>query len=160
VALPVWLESTVLATWVRESSSLLAYPGVISLHAVGLAMMVGLSAMIDLRLLGFAPGLPLAGMRSLHRWIWIGFWVNAVSGVALLVASATTMLINPLFYIKMGLITLAVTNIILIDRAAFRPPGVTSNVVTRRARMLAITSLVVWAMTITVGRLTAYLGNN
>jgi hypothetical protein len=156
----VWLESTVLAIWVRESSSLLAYPGVISLHAVGLAMMVGLSAMIDLRLLGFAPGLPLAGMRSLQRWIWIGFWVNAVSGVALLVASATTMLINPLFYIKMGLITLAVTNIILIDRAAFQPPGVTSNVVTRRARMLAITSLVVWAMTITVGRLTAYLGNN
>lgn len=158
MALLVWLESTALATWVRESNSLLAYPGVISLHAVGLAIMVGLSAMIDLRLLGCAPGLPLAGMRSLNRWIWIGFWVNAVSGVGLLIASATTMLINPLFYTKMGLIALSMTNVILINRAAF-PPGITSNVVTRRARTLAITSLVLWAATIITGRLTAYLGN-
>lgn len=154
----VWLESTALATWVRESSSLWAYPGVISLHAVGLAVMVGLSVMIDLRLLGFAPGLPLAGMRSLNRWIWIGFWVNAISGLALLIASATTLLLNPLFYAKMGLIALSMTTVILINRAAF-PPGTTSNVVTRRARTLAITSIVLWAATTTTGRLTAYLGN-
>jgi hypothetical protein len=155
----MWLEGTALGTWVRESSSLWAYPGVITFHAVGLAVMVGLSSMIDLRLLGFAPGLPLAGMRALNRWIWIGFSVNAVSGVGLLVASATTMLINPLFYTKMGLIALAMTNVILINRAAF-PPGIPLNVVPRRARTLAITSLALWAATITTGRLTAYLGNN
>lgn len=155
----VWLESTALATWIRESSSLLAYPGVISLHAVGLAVMVGLSTMIDFRLLGFAPGLPLAGMQSLYRWIWIGFWVNAVSGVGLLIASATTMLVNPLFYTKMGLIALSMITVVLINRAAFAP-GNTSSGVTRRARTLAITSLVLWAATIVTGRLTAYLGNN
>ena len=153
-----WVESMALATWVRESDSLWAYPGVISFHAVGLSIMVGLSAMVDLRLLGCAPGLPLAGMRSLNRWIWIGFWVNAVSGAALLIASATTMLTNPLFYTKMGLIVLAMTNVMLVNRAAF-PPGISSNVVTSRARTLAITSLVLWAATITTGRLTAYLGN-
>ena len=120
--------------------------------------MVGLSVMIDLRLLGFAPGLPLAGMRSLNRWIWIGFWVNAISGLALLIASATTLLLNPLFYAKMGLIALSMTTVILINRAAF-PPGITSNVLTRRARTLAITSIGLWAATITTGRLTAYLGN-
>ena len=158
MAMLVWLESTALATWVRESDSLWAYPGVISLHAVGLAIMVGLSTMIALRLLGCAPGLPLAGMRSLNRWIWIGFSVNAVSGVGLLVASATTMLVNPLFYTKMALIAISMTNVVLIGRAAF-PPGSTSNVVTRRARTLAMTSLVLWAATIVAGRLTAYLGN-
>lgn len=155
----VWLESTALATWVRESSSLWAYPGVISLHAVGLAVMVGLSTMIDLRLLGFAPGLPLAAMRSLNRWIWIGFSVNAVSGLALLIASATAMMTNPLFYAKMGLIALSMTIVVLINRAAF-PPGAPSHRVTPRARTLAVISLVLWAATITTGRLTAYLGNN
>jgi len=155
----MWVESTGIATWVRESETLWAYPVVITLHSMGLAVMVGLSAMIDFRLLGFARGLPLAGMRSLNRWIWIGFWVNAVSGVGLLVASATTMLTNPLYYAKMGLVAAAMTYVILIDRAAFRPPGVTSNDVTPRARTLAIASLALWAVTITVGRLTAYLGN-
>ena len=158
MTLLVWLESTALATWVRESDSILAYPTVITVHAVGLAVMVGLSVMIALRLLGCAPGLPLSGMRSLNRWIWIGFWVNAVSGVGLLIASATTMLVNPLFYAKMALIALSMTTFVLIDRAAF-PSGLASNVVTRRARTLAIASLVLWAATITTGRLTAYLGN-
>jgi hypothetical protein len=155
----IWIENTGIATWVRESNTLWAYPAVITFHAVGLAVMVGLSAMIDFRLIGFAQGLPLAGLRSLHRWIWIGFWVNAVSGSLLLVASATTMLINPLYYAKMGLVALAMTIVILINKAAFQPPGVISNEVTPRARTLAITSLALWVATITVGRLTAYLGN-
>ena len=155
----MWVESTGIATWVRESDTLWAYPTVITLHSIGLAVMVGLSAMIDFRLLGLAKGLPLAGMRSLNRWIWIGFWVNAVSGLGLLVAAATTMLTNPLYYAKMGLVAAAMTCVVLIDRAASEPPGVTSNVITRRARTLAITSLALWAVTITIGRLTAYLGN-
>ena len=155
----IWLESTGLATWVREADTVWAYPMVITFHSFGLAIMVGLSAMIDFRLLGFARGLPLAGMRSLNRWIWIGFWVNAVSGLGLLIAAATTMLTNPLYYAKMVLVAAAMTCVVLIDRAAFQSPTDTSNVVTDRARTLAVTSLVLWAMTITAGRLTAYLGN-
>ncbi|MDO8793499.1 MAG: hypothetical protein Q7J25_02655 [Vicinamibacterales bacterium] len=155
----IWVESTGIATWVREANSLWAYPAVITFHSIGLAIMVGLSAMIDLRLIGCAPKLPLAGLRSLNQWIWIGFWVNAVSGLALLVASATTMLVNPLYYAKMGLVAVAMTIVILINKAAFGPSGVTSNEVTPRTRTLAIASLAVWAVTITVGRLTAYLGN-
>lgn len=154
-----WVESTALATWMRESTSLWAYPGVITLHAVGLAVMVGLSTMIDVRLLGFAPGVPLPGLQSLNRWIWIGFSLNAVSGLALLIASATSMMTNPLFYAKMGLIALSMTIVVLINRAAF-PRGATSHTVTRRAQALAVISLVLWVATITTGRLTAYLGNN
>ena len=155
----IWVESTGIATWVREADSLWAYPAVITFHSLGLAIMVGLSAMIDFRLIGFAPQLPLAGMRSLNQWIWIGFWVNAASGLALLVASATTMLVNPLYYAKMGLVAAAMIIVILINKAAFGPSAVTSNEVTPRARILAMASLAVWAVTITVGRLTAYLGN-
>jgi len=42
---------------------------------------------IDLRLLGFAMRIPLASMRTLFRYLWLGFWINAVSGVMLLAAS-------------------------------------------------------------------------
>ena len=79
----VWLENSALGTWVRESTSVWAYSGLISFHAFGLAFVVGLSWMIALRVLGFAPSLPLAPMEKLFPAIWIAFWVNAVSGIAL-----------------------------------------------------------------------------
>ena len=53
------LETSAFANWVRESTSLWAYPFVIFLHAVGLSLLVGLTAVIDFAVLGFAPGLEL-----------------------------------------------------------------------------------------------------
>src|SRR5262249_30925104 len=50
-----WLEATALATWTRESPSLWAYPTILTLHTVGLGIVVGANAVIDFRLLGFAP---------------------------------------------------------------------------------------------------------
>jgi alkylation response protein AidB-like acyl-CoA dehydrogenase len=55
----VWLESTALSTWVRESGSLWAYPMVLTAHTVGMSLLVGANAVIDLRLLGVAPRVPL-----------------------------------------------------------------------------------------------------
>ena len=53
------IENTGLGTWVRESTSIWAYPTIIFMHSVGLTIIVGLNAAIDLRLLGVAPRLPL-----------------------------------------------------------------------------------------------------
>ena len=38
--------------------------------------------------------------------MWAGFWVNAVSGVLLLIAYPTKALTNPLFYVKLVLIAI------------------------------------------------------
>ena len=62
-----WLEGTALATWVRESPSLWAYPTVLTLHTVGLGIVVGASAVVDFRLLGFAPRIPLPSLSPLFR---------------------------------------------------------------------------------------------
>ena len=70
------LETSGFATWIRESSSVWAYPFVIFLHAAGLSMVVGLSAVIDLVVLGFAPGLQLAPLEKLYRIMGAGFWIN------------------------------------------------------------------------------------
>ena len=77
------LEESGFGTWVRESPSLWAYPTVLFLHTLGLAMVVGLSTAFDLRLIGVAPSLPLTPFKSFYPLIWIGFIINAVSGVAL-----------------------------------------------------------------------------
>lgn len=150
-----WIEQTGLSTWVRESDSLWAYPGIITFHAAGLAVLVGLSTVISLRILGLLPGVPLAALEKLYPMIWLGFWVNAVSGVLLIVSDPVTMLTKRLFFIKMALIACAVVNLILIRRWVFGSPAPRAGI--WRARTLAITSIVLWIAATTAGRLTAYL---
>ena len=43
------LEDSAFSTWLRESTSLWAYPTILTLHTVGLAVLVGLNATVDLR---------------------------------------------------------------------------------------------------------------
>src|SRR3954471_24660023 len=90
-----WLEQTGFGTWVRESPSLWAYPTILFLHTLGMGTLAGTAAVIDLRIVGFAPDLPVAPLERFFPVMWIGFWINALSGTALLIADATTKLTNP-----------------------------------------------------------------
>jgi hypothetical protein len=152
------LENSAFGAWVRESSSLWAYPTILFLHTVGLGFLVGLNAAIDLRILGFAPRVPLAPMQKFYRIMWGAFWINALSGTALLIADATTKMTNPVFYIKLGFITLAVITMVVIRRRVFGRPSLDLTPLASSAKALAIASLIFWAGAITAGRLMAYFG--
>ena len=56
------------------------------LHTVGLALVVGPNAVLDLRLLGAGRGMPLAALRNVFRVMWIGFAINASTGLVLFVS--------------------------------------------------------------------------
>jgi hypothetical protein len=119
---------------------------------------VGISAAIDLRILGVAPNVPIGELRRFLPILWAGFWMNAVSGVLLLVGYPTKALTNPVFYLKLTLIGVAMVLLVRISRTVFRrggssdPPSENSSTL----RNLAIASLVCWAGAITAGRLLAY----
>jgi hypothetical protein len=149
----VWLESTALSRWVVESPSVVfGFPGIISLHAIGMGFAVGLSAMTGLRILGAAPDVPLPAFRRYSPLLWTGFWVNAVSGVLLLIGYPTKALTNPVFYLKLVMIAVAMSTVWRIERAI--DAGV--DVDAPRLRRLAVTSLVCWTAAVTAGRLLAY----
>jgi hypothetical protein len=153
----VWLESTELSQWVVGSPSLLAFPGILSLHAIGMGFAVGTGVALDLRILGVGRGIPLAEMRRFVPVLWSGFWVNAVSGVLLLIGYPTKALTNPVFYLKLLLIAIAMVLYVKIGRQVFRSDATTSEPgVSPRVRRLAIVSLVCWTGAITAGRLLAY----
>ena len=155
----VRLEQTGFGTWVREAPTLWAYPTVLFLHTVGLGFLVGINVAIDLRLLGVARRLPLAPFERLFPVMWAGFWINALSGVALILADATTKLTNPVFYVKMLFVMLGVVNMGWLKRRLFRDPGsLDAWPATRQARFVAVTSLVIWIGATTAGRLMGYLG--
>jgi hypothetical protein len=151
------IENSAYATWVRESPSIFAYTSILSLHAIGLAIIVGLHTVVALRLLGFVPALPLQPLRKLFPWMYLGFTINLFSGSSLLAANLTNDLGNWLFLAKLvfilfAMINLELTKIHVFDRPD--PPG--PNGLPKNARAYAIAALVLWSLAMVAGRFTAY----
>jgi hypothetical protein len=153
MAFLAWLSGSPLGEWV--SGSTWVYPGLLFLHTLGLGILVGLNAAVGLRLLGFAPNIPVADMEPLFPYMWAGFWLNAVSGSVLFVADAPKKAANPSFIVKLVLIALAVWVMRALRRHAFSHSS-NDGLVSRRAKLLAGLSLALWGGAITAGRLMAY----
>jgi hypothetical protein len=150
------LENLGISTWVRESPSKLAYPTVLLLHVIGMGVVAGLSSMISLRLLGFSPKTPVQPLERLYPLMWFGFWVNAVTGTGLLLASATKRFVDPTFYIKMVFIFAGVAVLQFTRKKVFRNLG-PDGAVPEGAKALAWAGLICWLGAVTAGRLLAYL---
>lgn len=151
------IENSAYAVWVRESPSIFAYTSILSLHAIGLAVIVGINWLIALRLLGFVPGIPVQPLRKLFPWMYVGFTVNAFSGLSLFAANLTNDLNNWVFLAKLGFIAVAMVNLELMRIRVFdRPGALAADGLPQQARMFALSSFVLWLLVIITGRFTAY----
>ena len=154
----LWLEQSALPTWVRESGSVWGYPTVLTLHTLGLAVLVGASAVVNLRVFGFARQFPVASLLSLMPAILAGLTVNGLTGLLLFAADATTKAAQPVFYLKLGCIALALLATVRLMRLVrlVRQSPDDGALVLAGARRWAGASLGLWAAAITAGRLMAY----
>jgi hypothetical protein len=151
-----WIEHTALSTWLHESPSLLVFPTILLLHTIGMGFLAGTNIAINLRLLGVASDMRISPMQKFYPFMWAGLWMNAATGVALVFAYPTQSLTNPVFYIKLTFIVLALATTLKIRKEVFRDPQSDVGLVPRRWRILAGTSLLFWAGAITAGRLLPY----
>ena len=122
MAFLTWLEHSGFAMTVKQSAVLYELPLV--LHAIGMAILVGLSTAVYLRILGFASSLPLAPMERFFPLMYAGFWINATSGVVLFSLYPIKAVTNPGFFIKMGGVVLAIVCLRRIKRQVFGNPAV------------------------------------
>ncbi len=152
------VEETGLSVWLRESPSVWAFPTVLAMHTLGLGLVVGASSIVNLRILGAASRIPLTPLQQLFPIIWIGFTVNALSGVLLLMKAATTAGISVLFWTKIAVIVLAMAAVVRIKTTVFGDPQVETPPVSRGAKVLALVSILLWTAAIIAGRLLAYVG--
>ena len=153
----IWAEQTALSVWVREEPSLWGFPFILYLHTLGLSLLAGLSVGLDLWLLMLATRVPRVSVAGLYRLMWIGFGINAVSGVLLLSAYPAKALTNVVFYAKMAMIVLALIALESLRKEVFvGAQAGTPLRLSSRARLLAIASLLLWTGTIFTGRLLAY----
>jgi hypothetical protein len=149
----IWLETSALSVWVRESPSVFAFPIILACHTVGMGFLAGMNAAIALRILGFAPGVPLAAARRVFPVLWAGFWLNAVSGVVLLIGYPTKALTNPVFYFKLLCVALGLIVQTVIRRRLLEDE---QSDVPFWGKMFAYASLAVWTAVIFSGRFLAY----
>jgi len=151
----ILFEQNAIGTWVRESPSMLAFPTIIALHAVGMGLIAGTNAAMDFRIFGFARHVPISTLENLVPVMRFGFWLNAVSGVLLLLAYPTKALTNWVFYLKLTLIGLAMADTWLIRKHVIWKSRV-DTCVSASGKLLAGLSLACWGGAIVSGRLLAY----
>lgn len=151
------IENSAYAVWVRESPSIFAYTTILALHAMGLAIIVGINTIVALRLLGFVPEIPVAKLRQLFPWMYLGFTINAFSGLSLLAANLSNDSHNWMFGLKLLMILCAMINLELTKNRVFDDPLVVNGTgVPAAANRFAIASIVFWSLAIVAGRLTEY----
>ena len=152
----MWLEESSMSVWVREAPTIWAFATIITLHTFGMGVLVGASAVINLRLLGVGRGIPIGPLSTLYRVFWSGFWLNLVTGSVLFVADATSRGTQWLFFVKMSFV---IAGVLLTQRLRRHVYGENPEPteVSATAKQLALVTLAVWILATTSGRLLAYV---
>ncbi len=153
-----WLTQTEYAVWVRQSSG---WPIALTFHAFGTAVVLGLMAIICLRLLGMFRTIPYTSLNKLVAFVWIGLVVQVLSGFTLWMTKPADYLADVMFDSKFTLVIIA--SIVMWyfhstmkrEASAWEAKGSVSS----RGLKIVAASTLLWAAVVIGGRLTAYLGS-
>lgn len=152
----IWLENTAYSQWIL--TGLTGWPLVLSMHAIGLAIAVGMVFAMNLRLLGLYTTISLSSTQKLLTFAWIGIALNIFSGFSLFMTQASFYVTSPPFLVKITAIILGIVALVITQKALTREMSAWSaSGVSSKGRNLAIASLALWTLAVVTGRLIAYL---
>ena len=87
-------------------------------------------------------------MNRFFPVLWLGFIINLISGLLLLIGYPTKAFTNPVFFVKMGCIAAGMVLMVFIRKRVILEG--------RSGKALAVLSLIFWIGAIAAGRLLAY----
>lgn len=153
-----WLANTPWSIALHES--IWAYPIIESVHVLTLCVFLGLTVMLDLRLLGITmTRTPVSQVNSrLLPWTLTGFAVMVATGALLFYAIPVKTYLNIFFRIKVAFLLLAGLNVAVFQKTISRSmPDWDGDIVPPfRARLAGGVSLALWAGIVVAGRMIAY----
>jgi hypothetical protein len=152
----VWLERFPLATFVRDSRSVWGYPMFLFVHTLGMSIVAGGGAVVALALLGCWPSTSMKPLARLWPLVWLGFGINAFTGLGLLLADLTVKGASPVFWVKMAFVAGGLVLLTRIRSVILGTPDADGSA-PPRARFLAWASLACWFGATVMGRLLAYV---
>src|SRR5262245_106292 len=104
MAFLIWLQDSVFSTWTRESDwALFAF---LIVHTIGMGFLVGTGIVVDLRIIGFVQRIPLSLCARFVRVMAYGLTAAVASGILLVISYPAKALTNPVFYLKLTLLTI------------------------------------------------------
>lgn len=149
-----WLVTTPIAEATVSSDYL--FPLLESIHVIGVGLVIGTIAMMDLRLLGWAWTRRSVREVADHMvpMSWFGFVVALLTGATMFIANATSYIDNVFFQVKMLILLAAGVNMLVFHLltwrsiehwdADHRPPS--------PARFAGGVSLSCWVVVVFLGR--------
>jgi len=156
-----WLHSTRLS-WAVAGGVPWIWPLCETLHFMGLALLVGIVGVFDLRILGMAKGLPVGPIQRLMPFAILGFTINLITGFLFFAGDPFQYIHNIAFAFKLLFIALAGVNVIVfyvtglyrhvdgIGPGHDAPPA---------AKIVAAASLLLWIGVMYWGRMLPFIGN-
>jgi hypothetical protein len=154
-----WLQSTslsqaiVVRTWI--------WPAAETLHFVGLALVIGVIAFLDLRLIGCFPQVSLRAARELAPFALGGFLLNALTGLVFLIGHPEQYARNPAWWMKVAFLAVAGLNAFVFEwRLASRViPIEEGRPMPLSAKCVGYVSLAAWFGVLYWGRMLPFIGN-
>ncbi len=135
------------------------WPTCETLHFVGLSLLFGVAALVDLRMLGMLKSLPYHAIHRMMPWGILGYGMNAVTGMFFFVGAPQQYTQNALFHYKMILILITGLNVVyftIFDEPWTLRAGDEASPV---AKFVAATALVLVVGVLYCGRMLPFLGN-
>jgi hypothetical protein len=158
---PIWqnIESSAFSSTIASSEWM--FPTIELVHVVAIVTVIGVIAIMDLRLLGVTSGnrSVAAIERDTLPATWVAFGLAVISGLLLFASKATSYMANPYFLSKMALLLLAGANMAVFhrfvakDRDRWGMPGVSP---TSGAKIAGIVSLALWVAIPFCGRIVGF----
>jgi len=153
-----WVETTPLAIFVSQST--FGFSAIDMFHIAAIAVVFGMIAVLDLRLVGvaFTDYAVTDLSRQVLPWTWAAFAVAAITGVLMFTGQAVKYAANFAFLVKIGLIAIAGLNVLVFHFITYR--GVAKwdrgTAVPWSAKLAGGLSMVIWIAVAAYGRFTAY----
>jgi hypothetical protein len=148
------LEASHLSGRIRDS--LYLFPLIESFHVLGLTMVFGTIAIVDLRLLGLASTRrPFSSIAAdVLKWTWLAFALTVATGVLMFITNAGVYYHNLYFRFKMAMLVLSGINMLIFELTAARSVGRwdKETMAPPAGRTVATISLIVWISIIFLGR--------
>ncbi|HEY0746023.1 MAG TPA: DUF6644 family protein [Steroidobacteraceae bacterium] len=152
-----WIQSTWLSEFARKSDWL--FTTMETVHFMGLSLLLGSMAILDLRILGILKRIPVAKLLSLIPIAMVGFGVQLLSGITMFSATPAKYWGNLAFRIKLLLIGLAGLNALWFWIFEHRrmQTAAAREAINPAAKAVAALSLILWLLVLTFGRIITYL---
>lgn len=148
------LEASTLAQALRRSAVL--YPLVNAAHVLGIGLLLGAIATLDLRLLGAFRGAPLPVLGPpLVRVAAAGLGLALATGLLLFSVRPVEYAANPAFLAKLGFILLGLLNVLALRRRWAR--ALAGGGIGPALRLAALVSLLAWLGALLAGRWIAFV---